>query len=435
MLVPASIRAMSIRLLAAAIVFVAMPLPSAVAQDGNDAVAAPAQPPAIAPARPAGLLKEPKLIVSAIDLARDKFGDGTGTPKSGFYPELSNMVTGAGWLAIGPGYRQFLSNGRVFIDGSAALSWHLYKMAQGRIELPTLADSHLVVGAQGMWQDETQVNYFGLGSDSTEDDRSQYRFQTHDIVGYAKYLPNSTVTINGEFGWLGRPKIMEPGGTFKGDFPDVREAYPTDPAVSLETQPSLLHSEAAITADTRNHRGYPTSGFVYRAALTQYTDRSGGTFSFREYEAEGLQLVPIGTGKWVLAFHGWTVHGDVPDGHAIPFYLLPALGGNNTLRAYSNFQFHENNLLVVNAESRLRLTPHIDMALFADAGNVAHDFGDLNLDKRAYGAGLRLHTDTTTVARMDVAHGDEGWRFVFRTTEPFRLARIRRQIAAMPFMP
>jgi len=380
-----------------------------------------------------GVLNDPKLITAAIDLARDKLGDGQGASKDGFYPELSNMVTGAGWVAVGPGYRRLFSDGRVLVDGSAALSWHMYKMAQGRLELPKLADGRLVVGAQGMWQDETQVNYFGLGSNSIEDDRSQYRFQTHDVVGYATYKPTSSVALSGEFGWLGRPDVGAPAGSFKGDFPDTRDAFPADPAVSLNTQPPFNHSEAAVTADTRDHRGYPTSGFVYRAALTHYMDRSTGVFSFREYQAEGLQLVPLG--KWTLVLHGWTVAGDVPDGHEIPFYLLPALGGNNSLRSYSNFQFHDNNLLLVNAESRLRLTPHIDMAVFADAGNVASRFADLNLDKRSYGAGLRLHTTTTTFARMDVAYGDEGWRVVFRTTEPFRLARIRRHVADMPFMP
>jgi Omp85 superfamily domain len=382
-----------------------------------------------------GVLNDPKLLTAALDIARDKLGDGQGEPKNGWYPEVSNMVTGAGWVAAGPGYRRLFSNDRVLFDSSAALSWHLYKMAQGRVELPKLADDHLVVGVQGMWQDETQVNYFGLGSNSTEDDRSQYRFLTHDVVGYATYKPRSSVALSGEFGWLGRPDVAAPAGSFRGDFPSTRDAYPTDPAVSLATQPPFLHSEAAVTADTRNHRGYPTSGFVYRAALTHYMDRSDGTFSFREYQAEGLQFVPMVARKWTLVLHGWTVASDVPDGHQIPFYLLPALGGNTTLRAYSNFQFHENNLLLVNAESRLHLTPHIDVAVFADAGNVASRFGDLNLDKPSYGAGLRLHTTTTTFARVDVAYGDEGWRVLFSTIEPFRLARIRRHVATMPFMP
>ena len=78
---------------------------------------------------------------------------------------------------------------------------------------------------------------------------------------------------------------------------------------------------------------------------------------------------------------------------------------------------------MVNAESRFGLYPHLDLAVFYDAGNVAAPFDDLNLHKTSYGAGVRLHTDTTTIGRMDVAYRSEGWRFVFRTSEPFRLSR------------
>jgi outer membrane protein assembly factor BamA len=174
---------------------------------------------------------------------------------------------------------------------------------------------------------------------------------------------------------------------------------------------------------------------VYRAATTHYSDRSTGVFSFTEYEGEALQFVPVVSDKWVLALHGWALFSDVPAGHEIPFYLLPSIGGQNSVRSFRSYRFHDNNLLLVNAESRLRLTEHIDWAVFGDAGNVASRFADLNLDKTAVGVGIRLHTDTTTVARMDVAHGSEGWLWVFRTSEPLRLARIARQVALMPFTP
>ena len=101
------------------------------------------------------------------------------------------MISGAGWLSVGPGYRHYFSDNRILIDGSAAVSWRLYKMAQGRFELPKLASDHLIVGAQGMWQDDTQVNYFGNGPDSLEANRSQYRMQTNDVVGYGIVAPNT----------------------------------------------------------------------------------------------------------------------------------------------------------------------------------------------------------------------------------------------------
>ena len=229
--------------------------------------------------------------------------------------------------------------------------------------------------------------------------------------------------------------VSAPTGTFRTSDLDTRTAFPSDPGVSLPFQPSFLHSLAAITADTRDHRGYPTSGFMYRAALTTYSDRSSGTFSFNQWEAEALQFIPIVEKRWILALHGWTVHDAVPSGNEVPFYLLPAIGGNNTLRDYLDFQFHDQNSVVANVESRFGLTTHIDTALFFDAGNVAGRWSDLNFDRTSYGIGFRLHTDTTTIARVDIAQGPLGWHLVFRTTEPLRLSRIRRQIAPIPFAP
>jgi hypothetical protein len=375
------------------------------------------------------------LITHWIDFVTDRFGDGTHETKSGFYPELSNMISGAGWLSAGPGYRQYFSDDRILIDGSAAVSWHLYKMAQGRVELPALANDHLVLGTQAMWQDATQVNYFGVGPDSLEANRSQYRMQTTDVVAYATVTPADWLSIGGEFGFLKQPKIMAPGGTFVGDFPETRDAFPADAGVSLTSQPNFWHSEESVTADTLDHHGYPANGGLYRAAFTSYAAGNGGTFSFNQYEVQGEQFIPFANRRVVLAFRGWALHSDVPSGNQIPFYLLPSIGGNNTLRDFLSFQFHDNNTLLVNAESRFGVYPHLDLAVFYDAGNVAAAFDDLDLHKKSYGAGVRLHTDTTTIGRMDVAYGSEGWRFVFRTSEPFRLSREKRIVVNAPFAP
>lgn len=66
----------------------------------------------------------------------------------------------------------------------------------------------------------------------------------------------------------------------------------------------------------------------------------------------------------------------------------------------------------MNAEARIGLIEHMDLSMFVDAGNVGPDAGALNLDQRSYGAGIRFHTRSSTLARLDLAHGKEqGWRF------------------------
>jgi hypothetical protein len=92
-------------------------------------------------------------------------------------------------------------------------------------------------------------------------------------------------------------------------------------------------------------------------------------------------------------------------------------------------------MLVANAEMRLALMTHLDLALFADAGNVAARPEDLDLAKRSYGAGFRLHTRRQTFFMVDGAHGAEGWRFAVRLQDPLGFARIDRRALLVPFVP
>jgi len=81
------------------------------------------------------------------------------------------------------------------------------------------------------------------------------------------------------------------------------------------------------------------------------------------------------------------------------------------------------------------LLTHVDGALFLDAGNVAPRLGDLDLSKRSWGLGLRLHSRRQTFARVDLARSSEGWMFLLRLTEPLDLSRITRQTVMAPFVP
>ena len=374
-----------------------------------------------------------KGFTESVRLLVDKFA--TSTEKHGWYPEVSNMITGSGWISFGPGYREHIFNDKAFLDASAAASWHFYKMVQGRFEAPDLTSRHITLGTQAMWQDNTQVHYWGIGPDSLEDSESMYRMRTTDVVGYASFQPVGALRLGGEFGWLHSPHLAQPSGTFKPSLPDTVDVFPTDPGVTPVDQPNYLHSELSATVDTRDYPGHPTGGGLYRAAATRYDDQRDDVFSFRQYQAEAAHFIPLTTPKWLLVLHGWFVSSDVSDGHDVPIYLMPSLGGSNSLRSYSSYRFHDRNSLLVNLESRWTVARHVDAALFADAGNVAHDAGDLDLDKTSFGGGIRLFTHHTTFARFDVGHGSEGWHFVLRTNDPFRFSRLKRHVADLPFVP
>jgi hypothetical protein len=390
--------------------------------------------PVLAQDEPVGFISEPQFIANAIDFGARTIGDGSGM-KSGFYPEMSNMPTGSGWISGGPGYRRWLFGDRALVDASAAYSWRGYKMAQTRVEVTNLFRSRLAVGSQARWQDLTQVTYFGEGPETPETDRSEYRLKSLNVVGYGIVRPAQWLSITGRAGWLRNPTLLSSAGTFKRGNPETSDVFANDAVFTLAEQPAYIHSDVSIAADTRDYRSHPTNGGLYRAAWANYSDRDAGMFSFNRYEAEAAHFIPVANARLVFALRGWLVGSDTASGQSVPFYLEPSLGGHNTLRSYADYRFHDRNLAVVNAESRVALFTHVDAALFVDAGNVAPRFADLDLAKRSYGVGLRVHSQRATFARFDVAHGAEGWRFLLRMNDPLHLSRLSKRMATLPFVP
>ena len=51
---------------------------------------------------PEGLLPEPAIVGRAVEFGSRLLGSDS-SQKDGFYPDFGDMVTGAGWISIGPG--------------------------------------------------------------------------------------------------------------------------------------------------------------------------------------------------------------------------------------------------------------------------------------------------------------------------------------------
>lgn len=382
-----------------------------------------------------GFLPEPRIIARAIDVAIRTMGDGSAERKEGFYAELGGMITGAGWISLGPGYRQWLLRENLLADVSAGYSWRGYKSAQATIEAPSLLKNRLRIGTQYRWQDFAQITYFGSGPDSSEDARSEFRLRSQDVAAYAQLRLAPWLSVRAQTGWLQHPELLPPGGHFQRGFPSTLDQFPTDPAVVRDTQPSYWYQGLTVAADTRDTPGHPVRGGLYRAAVAHYDDRNGGAFSFRRYDVEAAHFLPLASERVVVALHGWMVTSDASTGQPVPFYLMPSLGGHNTLRSFVDYRFHDRNMLVVNAEARVALFTHVDAGAFVDAGDVAGGVTTLDLAHRSYGVGLRLHSTQATFARFDVAHGREGWRVVFRLNDPLQLSRRAGRSAVAPFVP
>jgi outer membrane protein assembly factor BamA len=404
--------------------------PSVFAQETGQTPLPPGWIPPITP----GYFQEPKLLTRAVNATDNYIGD---EPKDGLYAEWDNMITGSGWISLGPGYRQYVLNRQAFIDVSAALSWKLYKVAQGTFALPHLAHDRVGLGAQVMYQDLMQVDYFGLGNDSCKCDHSAYRYRNTDILGLASLRLTNWLSLNGRFGWIVGPDLSDARGP-RVSVPNTVDIFNEATAPGILTQPSFVHANIALIADSRDQQGHPTSGGLYRVGAAIYSDRDAGTYSFRRYDVEGSQFVPLFTKKWVLALHGWGVFSDTSNGEVVPFYLMPSLGGKNTMRGYYDYRFHDNDMESFGAESRWALYTHVDAAVFGDFGKVAPRASGLDLHdlKSSFGAGLRLHNSRSTLLRLDAGHSVEGWRVFVKVSDPFsRSTMATGRSSVVPFVP
>ena len=221
-------------------------------------------------------------------------------------------------------------------------------------------------------------------------------------------------------------------------YPNTKDIFTDATAPGLDQQPAFLHSDASIVADNRNYAGHPTRGGLYRATAAVYSDRDYGKYSFRRYELEGAQFLPVAGDNWVLALHGVGTFSDTSKGQTVPFYLLPTLGGKNTLRGYYDFRFHDRHAAVFNVESRWGVWTHLDVAIFADAGKVASEVRDLDFDhfKTSYGFGFRVHNTQATVGRLDIARSVEGWRVVVKFSDSFKRSTLSGgRAVVIPYVP
>jgi Omp85 superfamily domain len=339
---------------------------------------------------------------SGMERALDWFEDHFTDPNTayltfgGIYP--------SGGFAPGLAVRRAFGHARLNFGG--AFSVRSYKLAHASLNFPELADDKLDVETRVRWIDATQVPFYGLGNDSIKDDRVNYGLRSLELGGRATFKPVSWYRIGAG---IALQRLENREGV--GRRPSIETRYSSLTAPGLFSEPRYTEATAFTAIDWRESSGYTRSGGLYSIAVNDFRD-SDDNFSFRRLDADVRQYLPLLKEQWVLVFRALAQITSADSGQVIPYYLLPSLGGAQTLRGYSDFRFQDKHLLLLGAEYRWLPSRIIDMAIFVDAGKVAAERRDLDLNglKTTYGIGIRFHGPTFTPLRVDLARGDEGIR-------------------------
>jgi hypothetical protein len=326
---------------------------------------------------------------------------------SGFFPYFDSVYQGGG-LTLGAGYRKFFGDNTSW-NVKGLYSVKNYKLLEAGISSMGHLDKKLDLNLRLGWRDATQVNFFGLGINSSEANRSVYRFQETYTDASAELRPVKWLPIKGIVAY---EQWDTKGGT--GGDPSIETIFNPSTAPGLGTDPRYIHSTVSAGFDWRRSPGYTRSGGLYEARLHDFHNMYGGTYGFRKLDLEAVQHLPLLRENWVLAARG-RVETTLNDNDAIPYFMLPSLGGGSTLRAYESWRFRDRHSMLMNAEVRWVPAVAVDMAFFYDAGKVSRYRHDLSFKslKSDVGVGIRFHGPNATPLRVDFAIGNEGWRMVF----------------------
>jgi hypothetical protein len=336
-----------------------------------------------------------------------------GEPR-GWYPMLGTVALGGG-LAGGAGYRRYLGYDS-YVDANALYSIFGYKKVQLTGHTPDHFGNRVDLTASIGWIDATKLPFYGLGQNSRLGRETNYRLARSYVEGAATVRPTRWLRLRLDGGV---DDYDQSGG--RGRSLSIEEIFNPTTAPLLGEDPRYLRGQASATAFWRGSPGYSRSGGVYRIAYEQFNPQRGDGSSFGLVHTEIVQHAPILRDTWVLSFRA---RGDsiVNPSDVVPFFLMPTLGGGNTLRGFATHRFVDRHALLLSGEFRwLPNRRVVDMALFVDAGKVAPVLDDIRLNDMHvdYGVGLRFHTPTDTVLRFDLAKSREGFRFVISGSPAF----------------
>lgn len=340
-------------------------------------------------------------------------------PHNGFFAEYGykHKPVGSG-LGFGGGFRHDLFDRQARIELEAGATFRRYHMLRADFYLPRLLDEHLEVGVEVVNRHHPQEDFYGHGLESLRTDRVSFLFKGTEIQGRAVAKPQRWLSVGTR---VGRLTTSVGSGTDRR-FPTIEARFDDAAAPGLAEQPAYLYGDGFATVDFRDEPGNARAGGHYTVTVRRYSDRTLDRYSFNSVDLLAHQFVPLFDKKRVFAFQAGVIATSAADGHQVPFFMQPTVGGSRTLRSVADYRFRDTSALWFNVEYRWEAFGLLDMALFSDWGKVAPRASDLDLSdlKHGYGIGFRFNTAQAVLLRIDIGTGaGEGLRVFFKFSKAF----------------
>lgn len=282
-------------------------------------------------------------------------------------------------------------------------------------QFATPRDANLQIGARVEYFDRPRENLFGVGLDSSVDDRSSYRLATTSFLSAAQWRVGTHWKFWGEVGF----SRNDTGEGEDEGYPTSQELFPG--LEGLEGRFDFVDYGAAVTWEGRDNNHYASRG-SYVSLAARFADGVYGTENaYAKYSAELQQYVPLPGVRRVVALR---LFGIVTDNRSsahedIPVFRLESIGGSTTMRGYRDFRYTDKDVLFGNVEYRFPFwwIEHesgiaIDALAFFDYGTALPNLEKMQQRhfRSAAGLGFRVATYLSFLGRVDFGWSPEGFR-------------------------
>jgi len=324
--------------------------------------------------------------------------------RDGVYGKWGSITTGSG-TAFGAGWRDHSIGLRgADFDGWAAISLSSYWALNARLHQPIFHTTRLFLDASAREYSYPREEFTGIGPDTSRDDRTNYS-HSGSLIGFGLSLvPVSHVYLGGgtEWQWPNIDSGESP------TLPSIETKFTPITAPGLGSTSRFVRPNVYVAFDNREPRN-PRKGGLYRFDLSHVDDRASTNYSFSRFDVDFRQYIGLFDGRRLFAVRAAATTTSVDEGDQIPFYLQPALGGNDSLRGFRALRFRGPHRLLLQGEYRWDIWSGLEAALFVDAGKVAMSRADLDFNdlEKDWGFGFRFNTDNGIIVRVDTAFGSQ----------------------------
>ena len=282
---------------------------------------------------------EPSRLEKALlDLENGRLFERLLNPAEGLYPKIGTITAGSG-LAVGPAYRtKERLGGAVDFSTFTMGSIKRYWIADGRMTLPRLFDSHLALDAHIQSYDFQDELFFGIGPDSARSDLVTYGLRNTTVGGSASLMPTPWLTFTGGADLL-NPRIS----TRPTESESLGSRFTDSTAPGMDAQPNFMRYEGIVDVNVREPRGNPRAGGKYTFTYQRYEDLDSSLYSFQRAEVDLQQYISLLRNRRVLALRGLVSVSDPDAGSIIPFYYQRSLGGPDDLRGFHRLRFRDQH--------------------------------------------------------------------------------------------